>query len=243
MPSWVVMWSLAIGIFAAAKFVTWWPARHTIGLGYLLAWPGMNPRAFAPGRAAPASEWAAAALKLILGVTLLYGVARFVPNPLVQAWIGAIGLVLFLHFGLFHLLALAWRVDRVMNSPLKATSLADFWGRRWNVAFHELAVQLVYEPVRRRIGTTGALVATFLASGLVHELVISVPARGGYGLPTLYFVLQGLGVIGERRLRLRAGQAGRIRVLLIAGLPAVLLFHPWFMLGVLLPFMRAIGAA
>lgn len=242
MPGWVLMWSLAIGIFAAAKVVTWWPARHWVGVGYLVAWPGMNPRAFAPVRRAHGAEWAKAIVKLMLGLALLFGVARHEPNPLLQAWIGGIGFVLVLHFGVFHLLALAWHVEPVMRSPAQATSLGDFWGRRWNLAFHELAVRLVYEPVRGRMGRTAAVLATFLVSGLVHDLVISVPAHGGYGLPTLYFLLQGAGAITESRLRLRGGLAGRVRVLLIAGVPAVILFHPWFMLGVLLPFMRAIGA-
>lgn len=129
-----------------------------------------------------------------------------------------------------------------MRSPMRAASLGEFWGRRWNLAFHELAVQLIYNRVRGRIGLAPAVLATFLASGLVHDLVISVPARGGYGLPTLYFLLQGMAVILERRLRLGAGWVGRVRVALVAWLPALILFHPWFMVNVMAPFMRAIGA-
>lgn len=243
MPGWVLMWTLALAIFGVAKIATWWPARERVTIGYLLAWPGMDPRTFMPGqRRADWREWAAATFKLALGVVLLFGVARLVPNPLVQAWVGGVGLILFLHFGVFHVLALVWGVDPIMRTPLQATSLAEFWGRRWNVAFHELAVKLIFERLRPRIGVTGSVLATFLASGLIHDLVISVPARGGYGLPTLYFVLQGVAVIGERRLHLPAGISGRVRVALVVGVPALILFHPWFMLGVMLPFMKAIGA-
>ncbi len=243
MPAWLVMWMLAGGLFAASKLVTWWPARGDVAIGYLVAWPGMDPRAFAPGRRhAQRYEWVAAATKLTLGLLLLYGAARLFPNALVQAWVGGIGLVLSLHFGLFHMLALAWGVEPIMRSPMRAASLGEFWGRRWNLAFHELAVQLIYNRVRGRIGLAPAVLATFLASGLVHDLVISVPARGGYGLPTLYFLLQGMAVILERRLRLGAGWVGRVRVALVAWLPALILFHPWFMVNVMAPFMRAIGA-
>lgn len=243
MPGWVLMWTLAVAIFGVAKVATWWPARERVTIGYLVAWPGMNPSTFTPGqRRANWREWAAASFKLAVGVVLLFGVARFVPNPLVQAWVGGVGLIVLLHFGVFHVLALLWRVEPIMRTPLQATSLAEFWGRRWNVAFHELAVKLIFERLRPRIGVTGSVLATFLASGLIHDLVISVPARGGYGLPTLYFVLQGVAVIAERRLRLPAGISGRIRVALVVGVPALILFHPWFMLGVMLPFMKAIGA-
>jgi hypothetical protein len=243
MPAWLLMWVLAGGLFAASKLATWWPARERVALGYLVAWPGMDPRAFAPGRRhTEPTEWIGATVKLTLGVVLLYAVARLAPNPLLQAWVGGIGIVLILHFGAFHLLALAWRVEPIMRSPMRATTLGEFWGRRWNLAFHELAVQLIYNRLRGRIGLAPAVLATFLASGLAHDLVISVPARGGYGLPTLYFLLQGMGVILERRVRLGAGLAGRVRVVLVAWLPALILFHPWFMLNVIAPFMRAIGA-
>ena len=63
------------------------------------------------------------------------------------------GIVLVLHFGIFDLLSLGWRrlgVDAapVMRSPLRSTSLAEFWGRRWNTAFHELAARFTYAPLR-----------------------------------------------------------------------------------------------
>jgi hypothetical protein len=86
-----------------------------------------------------------------------------------------------------------------------------------------------------------------LASGAIHDLVISFPARGGYGLPTGYFVLQGLGVVFERcpmgkRLGLSSGARGWLFVTICAGAPVFLVFHQPFVRGVILPFLRAIGA-
>ena len=70
--------------------------------------------------------------------------------------------------------------------------------------------------------------------------MISCAARGGYGLPTAYFVLQGVGVSFERsRVGRRLGLRRSVRG--TAG-PAFWLFHPPFVRYVVLPFMRAIGA-
>ena len=83
-----------------------------------------------------------------------------------------------------------------------------------------------------------------MVSGLVHDLIISVPARGGFGLPTLYFVLQGAGMMveksscGRRHLR---GVAGRLFAIAVTALPLTLLFHASFITRVIVPFMREIG--
>jgi hypothetical protein len=76
--------------------------------------------------------------------------------------------------------------------------------------------------------------------------VISVPAHGGYGLPTGYFVVQGLGVAGERsrrgrRLGLGHGWRGRLFAVLVAAGPAYWLFPPPFVHRVVLPMLAAIG--
>jgi hypothetical protein len=163
-----------------------------------------------------------------------------------------IGIVLLLHFGLFHLLALAWRragvnATPLMCRPLASTSLADFWSGRWNTAFNAVARDLVFRPLAPRLGGTAALIVVFLVSGLVHEAVISLPARAGYGLPTAYFALQAMGVALERsawgrRLGLGHGIRGWSFVMVCAGLPAFFLFHPPFVRNVILPMLDAIGA-
>jgi hypothetical protein len=134
-----------------------------------------------------------------------------------------------------------------MRSPFLATSLAEFWSARWNTAFHLLAQDVAFRPLARRRGPTGATIGVFLISGLVHEAVISLPARGGFGLPTAYFVLQGLGVLAERarcgrRLGLGRGLRGWLFALICAAGPAFWLFHPPFIHRVILPMLQAIGA-
>lgn len=97
------------------------------------------------------------------------------------------------------------------------------------------------------VGVQWAGFVAFVASGVIHELVISVPAGGGWGLPTAYFFLQGCGVALERsrvgeRLGLRGGMRGRIFTVILAGGPAFFLFHPPFVRDVILPMMKATGA-
>jgi alginate O-acetyltransferase complex protein AlgI len=169
---------------------------------------------------------------------------------MVAGWIGMIGLALVLHFGLFHLMSLTWQAAGVdakplMQKPLNSRSLADLWGRRWNTGFNAIARELLFEPLVPRIGAVAATGVVFFASGVIHDLVISLPARGGYGLPTLYFMIQFVGLLVERTSALRRVRRSRILAWLyvaaVALLPAVLLFHPPFVKRVIIPFLHAIG--
>jgi hypothetical protein len=101
----------------------------------------------------------------------------------------------------------------------------------------------VFRPVARRNGLVVGTLVAFAVSGLIHELVISVPAGAGYGLPTGYFLFQGLAVLGERKWNaLRRGISGWLFTVIVVAGPAYWLFHPPFVRHVILPFMRAIGA-
>jgi Membrane bound O-acyl transferase family len=262
-PAWAFMWVMAFALYGGCKWLTYRQApiasdARSRALGYLAAWPGMDAMAFFSGSSRvsrpSASEWIAAVSKTIFGVVLTWVVARtaWPAHPLLTGWIGMVGTTFILHFGSFHLLSLCWRqagVDAlpVMRNPLRSTSLAEFWGRRWNTAFHELASRFTFRPLRRIAGASAASLLTFVVSGLIHELVISVPARAAYGLPTGYFVLQGLGVASERtpwgrRLGLGEGWRGwAFTVVVVAG-PAFLLFPPPFVHRVILPMLDVIGA-
>jgi predicted DCC family thiol-disulfide oxidoreductase YuxK len=264
LPDWAFMWTLAAVIFAGCKWLTWKEAsgRSQISAGsslaFLLGWVGMDAERFLADARNPArptwAEWMVALSKTLLGVVLIWCVARSVPvdAPLIRGWFGLVGIVFVLHFGTFHLLALLWRlfgIDArpIMRSPLLATSLSDFWSRRWNLAFHQLAEREIFRPLLRRTNASFAFFATFLMSGVVHDIVISIPARGGYGKPTCYFLLQGLGVLAERSafgksLGLNRGWRGRAFAWLMTLAPVPLLFHEPFITRIILPFLEAIGA-
>jgi predicted DCC family thiol-disulfide oxidoreductase YuxK len=251
LPAWAWMWTLAVVLFFGFKWITWIRARRGglrmgigCGLGYWLLWPGLMPTVFARAdyNARP-REGIFAGGKTGLGALLVWGVARRLPanQSLLTGWIGWVGLAFLLHFGVMHLLALAWRVPPIMRTPILATSLRDFWSARWNMAFRDLAQAVWFAPLRHRYGAGVATIGVFLASGTLHELVISVPARAGYGLPTLYFTLQGLGMMLERRWQHNALFARLMTWVIVAG-PAFWLFHPPFIERIVVPFLRVIGA-
>jgi hypothetical protein len=264
LPSWVFMWILSFAIFVGLKWLTWWSARPRIShpawrsTAYLLAWPGMDADAFLDAHQRVPSptltNWLWATLETTLGAILLWIVARFLPagEPLLRGWVGMLGLILFLHFGSFHLIALVWqtfavKAKPIMSAPLRSTSLAEFWGKRWNLGFRQLSYELIFRPLHRTIGAGAAGWVVFLASGLIHELVISLPARAGYGLPTTYFLLQGAGITVEhtrfgKRFGLGHGVQGWLFMAVFVAGPVFWLFHPWFVLRVILPFMLAIHA-
>lgn len=260
---WIWMWLIAFALFFGCKWLTWWQNRNintTVArhLGYLFAWPGMDAKAFLnPANKAVRPRgraWILTFLKILFGAALLWGVARWIPSlmPLLQGWTGLIGLIFLLHFGTLHLMALAWQfvgVDArpLMRAPIVSSSLAEFWGARWNSAFNRLVHNWTFRPLYRVAGTAAATMAVFLVSGLVHELVISVPARGGYGLPTVYFLIQGAGLLFERtalaqRIVLRRGFAGWTVTVLVTAGPVFWLFHPPFITRVILPFLHALNA-
>lgn len=200
------------------------------------------------------TAWLWATFESILGAILLWVMARSISQgqPLLRGWIGMLGLILLLHFGTFHIVAFVWqslgvKAEPIMSSPLRSTSLGEFWGRRWNLGFRQLAHELIFRPFYRGLGPETAGFLVFVVSGLIHDLVISLPARGGYGLPTLYFLMQGAGVTVERsrfgkRLGLGQGVRGWSFMMVFLTVPLFWLFHPWFVLRVILPFMRAIHA-
>jgi len=263
-PPWVTMWAVAIAELYALKLLTlvglWRTARTGRVAAYLFLWPGLDAEAFlaerdqtsdgALGTTRPTSELGWAAVKLGGGLTL-FGWAAEHPTHVAAPWAGMIGIIFTLHFGLFHVLSWGWRragvvAQPLMRAPILSVSVAEFWGERWNVAFAQTARRYLLRPLARRWGVRRAGALVFLVSGLVHETVISLPARGGWGGPTAYFLLQAAGVGLEksaagRRLGLGEGWRGRVWMLLVTAGPLPLLLNPAFTERVIRPMLEAAG--
>ncbi|XP_043715531.1 long-chain-alcohol O-fatty-acyltransferase-like [Telopea speciosissima] len=86
------------------------------------------------------------------------------------------------------------------DEPYLSTSLQDFWGRRWNLMVTSILRPTVYNPIRsistsilgREWALLSALVATFLVSGLMHEVIYFYLTRVSPTWEvTWFFVLHG----------------------------------------------------
>jgi alginate O-acetyltransferase complex protein AlgI len=232
--------------------------RFTAGrlVGYLF-WPGMQPGPFLqpPTSAVGMSSlWFTGAVNLLTGGVFLWVLPHLLPTdtPLsVRIWAGLIGYVMILLFGIFDLTAAVYQqcgvpVEKLWNNPLGATSLADFWGRRWNRIFSGFARDMILSPLARRIGPWSAGLLVFLFSGLIHENSWSFPVRSGYGGPMLYFLVQWLGLQVEstrpgRRLLRRSSLAGRLWTTAVVLCPVPLLLHRDLLMRHFLPQLIDLG--
>jgi membrane bound O-acyltransferase family protein len=229
-------------------------ARPSMGtwIAFALGWVGMQPRLFARPRRAlgGAGDLLASGAVAVVAGAVAIALARAAWTSLHSRMVATVlllaGLSALVHFGLLNLLAAAWRasgapVDALFRAPWRAQSLAEFWARRWNLAFSEMTSAAVYRPLAGRLGRGPGLLAGFAMSGLLHELAISLPVRAGFGLPLAYFLIHGSLVAGERALAARgrpvAGAWGRAWTVFWLVAPLPLLFHRPFLAGVAWPLI------
>jgi alginate O-acetyltransferase complex protein AlgI len=222
-------------------------------LAFSVGWFGMRAPLFEKLPAQPLAYsrliWKGLS-RIVTGLCLLYlsaaagqypGAAKyFLPQLLLL-----VGLSLILHFGVLNLSTASWRhlgvdVTELFKAPYKATSLKEFWGKRWNIAFSEMTALIAYRPLARQTGSGKAILASFLLSGLLHEIAISLPVRAGYGLPMLYFIIHAVAMQLEAKSpwvqRITQHKIlSHIWVMAWLIIPMPLLFHSKFIAEVLVP--------
>lgn len=134
------------------------------------------------------------------------------PPGLVLGYLGVIPLLLLTNL-IACLLTLLWApggrlLPHFHENPPAANSINDFWGRRWNTWTSDWFRLVLLQPLRRRPAL--AVFAVFLVSGLIHEFGVNVPfhlvtGRSLFGTMMLYYLLQAIGLLIERRLPRLAG--------------------------------------
>ena len=236
-----------------------WSRMTRLRLLAYCVWLGMQPRQFLVGQKAPPDAPLPTirgfVLNVLTGLTLVFLVPRILPAAtpwVVRFAIGLVGfcfLMLIARFDFWALIfrAMGFAVEKLWDCPVAATSLGDFWGKRWNRIVPGFLREVVYMPLarRRRVGPRLALLAVFLYSGLYHE-GFSVMAGSGYGGPMLYFLIQYAGVmvestrVGRRGLRDHPW-LGRVWTAAVILLPIRLFLHRALVDDYLVPMLIASG--
>ncbi len=134
------------------------------------------------------------------------------------------------HFGVLRILkgilrGAGYPVRTLFPNVLAATSLGDFWSRKWNIGYSQMMQRTVGRPITRISNPSLGLFSIFVVSGLLHEIAITLPVQSGYGLPTLYFTAHGLLTLLERKWN---QPIGKFPTLLLVALPIGILFPEAF---------------
>lgn len=217
-------------------------------IAFMSIWPGMDPAGFAEDR----KEFPECGSRFVRGLVTAYvGIAlcvaltvfyRVLPAVAV-GWIGIAAILVVVHFGVSDILSslanlLGFEVGPLFDNPFKSRSLGEFWTARWNRPFVEMDRILFIRPIAKMIGLKRAVFAVFLISGVLHELAISYPAGGGFGGPMLYFAIQGVFVLVERKKRI----SSRIFTWAVVLMPLPLLFHGPFRERFIVPLFAWLNA-
>lgn len=87
-----------------------------------------------------------------------------------------------------------------------STSVQNYWGKRWNLVVSDILKLTVYQPVRtvsacyitRKWASIPAVMATFMVSGMMHELIVyNFTKAKPSGYLMCYFLLHGVAVSVE----------------------------------------------
>jgi hypothetical protein len=125
------------------------------------------------------------------------------------------------------------------DQPLASRTVAEFWGRRWNRLFGDWFRQVCFRPIARH--SAAALVGAFSVSGLMHEVLVSLPLWLVYrvncfGWILTYFLIQLLAILAEKRWLRRSPALNRAFVWLAVLGPVPLVLNQ----GTLLIFHLAV---
>ncbi|KAE9403665.1 hypothetical protein BT96DRAFT_964467 [Gymnopus androsaceus JB14] len=101
-------------------------------------------------------------------------------------------------FGIVVLRQLPTQWPPVFDEPWKATSLSEFWAKRWHTLFRQLFVGIGGGPGYALFGRIGGVLGAFFVSGLLHYIGLFGLGNGSDVLGMIgFFVFNGCGIILE----------------------------------------------
>ncbi|AED96621.1 wax synthase-like protein [Arabidopsis thaliana] len=156
----------------------------------------------------PMSKWVLA-FKLLIFSFLLHvyrnnydsGLSRFAFLALFTIHVYLEAELILVFVGALMSMLLGCEMEPVFNDPYLATSLQEFWSRRWNLMVPAVLRPAVHIPVQRfcapLLGLHRAfyagMLATFIVSGLMHELIyFYVIRKSPTWEVTCFFLLHGV---------------------------------------------------
>jgi len=126
-------------------------------------------------------------LRLGAGATLLYASAAMIATTVTLLFLAA-----------------GYSLPVVHRHPVAARSVEEFWARRWNITVSAWLHAFVFLPLARRRRVALGIMLAFLVSGAMHGwLVLSALGPWAAFTATLFFVIQGVVVLVENRLRIQ----------------------------------------
>lgn len=115
------------------------------------------------------------------------------------------------------------------RTPIAARTVGEFWNCRWNILVSAWLHTYIFLPVARCRGAASGIFCAFLVSGLFHGWPILMALGKGLAfMTTAFFVIQGVAVLAENRLRIHTwpipiARAWTWGILLV---PSPLFFNP-----------------
>ncbi|KAD3337975.1 hypothetical protein R6Q59_027256 [Mikania micrantha] len=142
--------------------------------------------------------------------------------------------------------AVGFELEPQFDEPQKATSVQNFWGKRWNLIVSSILRPMVYIPSRRIFGhvmpqkwvSVPAVFVTFVVSGIMHELIFYYLGRFHPTWEvTSFFVVNGLWVGLEIIIKKTIGQRFKLpsAIASVLTLGFVILTCSWLFFP---PFLR-----
>lgn len=90
----------------------------------------------------------------------------------------------------------------VFDSPWLATSLSEYWAKRWHQIFRDIFISVGGKPLSMLIGRVGGVMGAFLISGILHDFGLWGMGRGAeFSTVGGYFLVQAFGIILEHTWR------------------------------------------